>query len=50
VVAIVLGILLLDETLSARTILGALVTLGAVAVVVRREAADAVPAGVEPRP
>jgi drug/metabolite transporter (DMT)-like permease len=50
VVAIVLGILLLDETLSARTILGALVTLGAVAVVVRREAADAAPAGVEPRP
>lgn len=50
VVAIALGMALLDEQLSARTAVGAVVTLVSVAVVVRREAADAAPAGVEPRP
>jgi drug/metabolite transporter (DMT)-like permease len=50
VVAIALGMLLRDETLSGRTVVGALVTLGAVAVVVRGEAADAAPAAIEPRP
>jgi drug/metabolite transporter (DMT)-like permease len=46
VVAIALGIALNDESLSPRTLVGALVTLAAVA----REAADATPAAVEPRP
>jgi drug/metabolite transporter (DMT)-like permease len=50
VVAIALGILLLDERLSARALVGAAITLASVAVVVRREAADAAPAGIEPRP
>lgn len=50
VVAIALGILLLDEGLSTRTAVGAVITLLSVAVVVRREAADAELAHAEPGP
>lgn len=50
VVAIVLGVVLLDEHLAPRAVVGAAVTLAAVAVVVRREAADAAPSAVEPHP
>jgi drug/metabolite transporter (DMT)-like permease len=50
VVAIILGIVVLSEGLSTRTVVGAAITLASVALVVRREAADAAPAGVEARP
>lgn len=50
VVAIALGLVLLDEQLATRTVVGAIVTLAAVAIVVRREAADAAPASIEPHP
>ena len=42
VVAIALGVLFLDEGLSARTALGAAIVLGSVAIVVRRESEAAV--------
>jgi drug/metabolite transporter (DMT)-like permease len=45
VVAIALGVVVLDETITLRVVLGALLILAAVAIVVRRESAEASEAG-----
>ena len=45
VVAIALGVIVLDETLTLRVVLGALLILAAVAIVVRRESAVELEAG-----
>jgi drug/metabolite transporter (DMT)-like permease len=45
VVAIALGVVVLDETITLRVVLGALLILAAVAIVVRRESAGASEAG-----
>jgi drug/metabolite transporter (DMT)-like permease len=45
VVAIALGVIVLDETVTLRVVVGALLILAAVAIVVRRESADASEAG-----
>jgi drug/metabolite transporter (DMT)-like permease len=45
VIAIALGVVVLDEKVTLRVVLGALLILAAVAIVVRRESADALEAG-----